>query len=137
MNFDKNTAARLWDSLTVTVDRFAEKVKVHEKSVFLGYADITVDATAALPGFKLKLRGVGVKILKGNPYLDMPSEKGADGQYYPRFFPLTGELRTVMTTACFQNEQVNSSMERAAAAAQPEENADCGTSLQQDNPFAG
>lgn len=114
-NIDQNIASRLWEACSITVDRFHAKIMPHEKSTFLGYADITVDASAGVPGLKLKLRGIEVKVLKGNNHLDMPSEKGADGQYYPRFFPLTGEFRAVLTTAIFRNPQVIATVEAAKA----------------------
>lgn len=113
-NIDRNIAANLWNSLSISVDRFHAQLKRRENVQFLGFADITVDATKALPGMKLKLRGVEVKVLKGNPHIDMPSEKGQDGQYYPRYFPLTGELRAVLTTAIFQNPGVASAVEACA-----------------------
>lgn len=117
---DQNVAAALWEASAITVDRFHAKIIPHEKSTFLGYADITVDCTSKVPGLKLKLRGIEVKVLKGNNHLDMPSEKGADGQYYPRFFPLTGELRAVLTTAIFMNPQVAASVEAAKTMPAPQ-----------------
>lgn len=136
-DLNRTVAAQLWDALSVSVDRFAAKVVKHEKSTFLGYADVSIDATSVLPGFKLKLRGIGVKILKGNPYLDMPSEKGADGTYYPRFFPLSGELREVLTVACFKHEQIDAAMEHAASLPDPGQEADasCAVGVSDDNPF--
>ena len=110
---NQQVAENLWNACSITVDRFHTKVIPHEKSTFLGYADITVDVTAALPGLKLKLRGIEAKVLKGNNHLDMPSEKGEDGQYYPRFFPLTGELRAVLTAAIFNDGQVSAAVEAA------------------------
>ena len=135
MSIDNNIASNLWNAVTVTVDRYTEKIKQHDNSTFLGYSDVTLDATAVLPGFKLKLRGVGVKILKGSPYLDMPSEKGADGKYFPRFFPLSGELRQVMTIAVFQNEHVARAMENAAKQETPAQGVAEGASSNGPNPF--
>lgn len=112
---NQEVAAALWNAIEITVDRFHAKIMPHEKSTFLGYADITVDATSVLPGLKLKLRGIETKILKGINRLDMPSEKGADNQYYPRFFPLTGEFREVLTAAIFRNAQVMATVEAAKA----------------------
>lgn len=113
-NIDRTIAANLWNALTISVDRFHAQLKRRENVQFLGFADITVDATRALPGMKLKLRGIEVKVLKGNPHIDMPSEKGQDGQYYPRYFPLTGELRAVLTSAIFQNPGVKAAVEQCA-----------------------
>ena len=102
---DNVILANLWNALTVTVDRFHASVKVHAASVFLGYADLTIDAVD-VSGLRFKVRGVGVKLLKGSPYLDFPSERGQDGVYYPLVFPLTGELRKVLTVATFQSTEV-------------------------------
>jgi DNA-binding cell septation regulator SpoVG len=114
---DQAVCARMWDQLNISVDRFSTKLQpewIREKTTFLGYADITVDATAALPGLKFKLRGIEVKQLKGNDHIDMPSERGSDGVHYPRYFPLTGEFRAVLTTAIFQNSHVQAAVEAAA-----------------------
>jgi len=132
MSIDQNVASRLWEACTILVDRFHAKIIPHEKSTFLGYADITLNVSNALPGMKLKLRGIEVKILKGTQHLDMPTEKGADGQYYPRFFPLSGELRAVLTTAIFRNEQVASCLEAAKNMPAPQ----AASAVQSDSPFA-
>jgi DNA-binding cell septation regulator SpoVG len=126
---NKETAARLWDRCKISLDRFHGKVVKHEKSIFLGYADITLDAG---DGLVLKMRGVEVKNLKGNPHIDFPSERGADGQYYPQFFPKSAELRAVLTTAIFADERVQSAIESASQV--PEQST--GTESSTSNPFS-
>lgn len=143
-DINRKMAEGLWNALKITVDSIVEKIQVHPQSVFLGFVDVTIDATAVLPGFKFKVRGMGIKILKEQPFLEMPTEKGDDGKRYPRYFPLTGELREVMTIAIFKNEKVDDLMSRGAAAKEAEEAGvpDCGTEaemaapeMKDDNPF--
>lgn len=114
MSLNKQIAAQLWERCGIVVDRFHAKPSRRENVTFLGFADITLDASATIPGLKLKLRGVEVKVLKGNPHIDMPSEKGADGKYYPTYFPLTAELREVMVQNIFRTQHVASAIEAAA-----------------------
>ncbi len=102
---DKDKLSTLWNGLAIEVVRFHECVKEHSKSVFLGYADVTVSVTT-LPGMIFKIKGIGVKILKGSPYLDFPSERGADGTYYPICFPLSPELRRALTVGVFSSPEV-------------------------------
>lgn len=113
MALDNKIAAKLWSALSISVDRFHAKIVVHPKSVFLGYADITI-LQPGLEGFALKIRGVDVKMLKGNAHIDFPSERGADGVFYPQFFPKTAEMRAVLTTAIFADERVKDTVEAAA-----------------------
>ena len=132
---NKVVAARLWEMCDITVDRFHAKIVKHDKSIFLGYADITIDIPK-LEGFTLKLRGINVKVLKGEPFLDMPSEKGADGEFYPTYFPKKNELRAVLTTAIFKDQRVLDTIEAAAQAPVEAEEQPVGTeALSADNPF--
>lgn len=117
MSINQQVAAQLWDSLTVTVERFKSVVRIHEKSHFLGFADVKIDATAKVPGLILQLRGIEVKLLKGEQRIDMPTEKGSDGVFYPRFFPQSAELRAVLTTAIFRTDAVKAAVADAAAKA--------------------
>jgi hypothetical protein len=107
----------LWEDFAphTTIDRFHEKIAVHEKSVFLGYADITLGfLTRCGHIVQWKLRGVEVKMLNGKSHLDMPSDKGADGNYYPQFFPKTPADRVVLTTMVFSAPGIIASVENAA-----------------------
>lgn len=110
---NRQICANLWDALKITVERFNTAIRPHDKSTFLGYADVKIDASASIPGLVFQLRGIEVKILKGNQHVDMPSEKGADGKFYPQYFPQTAELRTVLTTAIFVDGRVASAVETA------------------------
>lgn len=131
---DKAVAAKLWDALTITLDRFHAKIVKHEKSIFLGFADVTI-TIPKLPGFALKLRGIELKNLKGNPHIDFPSERGADNVYYPQVFPKTNEMRTVLTTALFSDQRVLDTVE--AASQVPAETAEASEPISADanNPF--
>jgi len=132
-DLDKAVAAKLWDAMTVGIDRFHLKLFPHPKSVFLGYADITL-TIPQLEGFALKVRGVGCKILKGNAMLEFKEELGADGEYYPQVFPKTHEMRAVLTTAIFAHKDVQ---EAVAAAGRLPEQSDEGEASEADaaNPF--
>lgn len=130
-------AAKLWQEMTIELDRFHAKIVRHEKSVFLGYADLTL-TIPNLPGFALKLRGLDVKMLKGNPHIDFPSERGADGNFYPHFFPKSNEMRQVLTTAIFSDERVAATVESAAQAPEPStEESEGAVANTGDNPFTG
>lgn len=132
---NKTLAAKLWDALTIELDRFHAKIVKHPKSIFLGYADITIGIPSI--GFALKVRGVELKNLKGNPHLDFPSERGADNVFYPQVFPKTGELRAVLTTALFSDQRVLDTVE-AAARVPVESDGDAPAEAMAggDNPFA-
>ena len=134
---NKTVAAKLWDALTITIDRFHGKIVVHPNSVFLGYADVTL-SIPSLPGFALKLRGIEVKNLKGNAHIDFPSERGADGEFYPQFFPKSAEMRAVLTTAMFADQRIMDTVE-AAATAPPEADSGAADPVEAtaDNPFSG
>lgn len=109
----------LWEDFApyTTIDRFHEKIAVHEKSVFLGYADVTLGfLTRCGHIVQWKLRGIEVKMLNAKTHLDMPSDKGADGNYYPLFFPKTPADRVVLTTMVFTHEGVKAAVENATAA---------------------
>ncbi len=111
----KAACAKLWNGMTVSVDRFHAQIVVHPKSLFLGYADITFGVTdEILPGLQFKVRGVEVKILKGNHNIGFYSEKGGDGVWYPQVFPKTPELREVLTAAIFSDQRIMDTIEAAA-----------------------
>lgn len=116
MSINKKLAASIWNCLETTVERFSAKIVLHEKSQFLGYASIKVAGRPGTPveGFALYLNGVGVKILKGNPYIEMPTEVGSGEQRYDRFAPGTAETRAVLTAAIFENAQVQAAVQTAA-----------------------
>lgn len=128
---NKTVAARLWDACSIELDRFHAKIVKHENSIFLGYADITI-RIPQLEGFALKLRGVEVKNLKGNPHIDFPSERGADGNFYPQFFPKTPEMRAVLTTSIFRDSRI---METVETASQVPAEDSAATKTSVDNPF--
>ena len=132
-DLNKTVAAKLWDALSISIDRFHTKLVKHEKSVFLGYADITI-SSPVLDGLALKVRGVEAKVLKGNPHIDFPSERGADGNFYPQVFPKTAEMRAVLTTAIFSDERVQAAVESAAQAPVDTEQESAEASV--DNPFS-
>jgi len=143
-------AGLLWEDICdeSRIDRFHAKIVPHEKSVLFGYADVTlVIQTKSGVKCPIKLRGLVVKSLKGNPHIDMPAEKGSDGEFYDQFMPRSAELRTVLTTFIFSDEEVQATVAEAANA--PAEgastaSADAGTTgapseeptLRAGNPFA-
>ena len=115
----ENESALLWESICgeSRIDRFHEKIVPHEKSTLFGYADVTiVIATAHGVTCPIKLRGLVVKSLKGRPHIDMPAEKGSDGDYYDQFMPRSAALRTVLTSLIFADPEVQATVQRASAA---------------------
>jgi len=96
---------------SITVDRFDRDIQEllpNQKYIALGRADVTVDANNVLPGFKLKLRGIEAALIRGRPYLFPPIEEGELG--VPWYFPLTGELRELLTNAVFQSQEVDAAL---------------------------
>lgn len=112
----QSNCQKLWEALKgTTVDRFSPQIRLHEKSTFLGYADVTVNIVTALGVVApIKIRGIGVKVLNGKQHLEMPSERGADDKWYPIAFPKSGELRAVLTTRVFAEQAVTQAIAEAA-----------------------
>ncbi len=115
---NKALCASIWNLLAVNIDRFHQNIVKHSKSVFLGYADVTLVGREGTPleGFAMKIRGVEVKNLKGNPHIDFPSERGANGTYYPICFPKTAETRMILVTALFGSDEVQAAIVASAEA---------------------
>ena len=82
---------------------FRAHVVEHERSTFLGYAD----ATLVCGELKLRIRGIQVKLLNGNPRMDLPQERGSDGKWYPIVFPKSAETRTALTEALFADRMIH------------------------------
>jgi len=87
------------------------------KAAFLGYGDFTLRDDL---GFVMKLRSLEAKVIKGQIYLDFPSEKSnkidpETGKpiYFPRLLTKTAESRDVITKLFFRDERVKA---QAAAA---------------------
>ena len=149
----ENEPALLWEDICdeTQVDRFYLKIVPREKTVLFGYADVTIVVkTASGVKFPVKLRGIVVKSLKGQPHIDMPAEKGSDGEWYDQFMPRSPAARTVLTTFIFSDPEVQAAVAAAAAARVEGASADdldeIGTTgapterppltLRADNPFA-
>lgn len=88
------------------------------KASFLGYVDLDwIDDL----GFKIKFRSLEAKVLKGQVYLDFPSEKSnkkdenGDPIYYPRMLTKTAESRDVMTMIVFRDKRVAAEAKAAQA----------------------
>lgn len=114
----KQQCAQIWPDIAnhSTIDKFTEKVAIHSKSVFLGYADVTFGAKLASGHVtQYKLRGLEVKMLGGKPHIDPPSERGSDNKYYPHFFPKTAVDRQILTTLVFSDARIASAVQTAAA----------------------
>ena len=116
MATNNKLAASIWNNVCITVERFTAKIALHEKSQFLGYASVKFEGRAGsvVEGLCFYLNGIGVKILKGNPYVEMPSEKAENGTYYDRFAPGTAETRAVLTAGIFQDARVQAAIQGAA-----------------------
>jgi hypothetical protein len=89
------------------------------KASFLGYGDFTIKDDL---GFSFKVRSLEAKVIKGQIYLDFPSEKSnkidpETGKpiYYPRMLTKTAESRDIMTKLFFRDENVRVQAEAAIA----------------------
>ena len=116
MSINKSLAASIWNNVGITVERFSAKIVLHEKSQFLGYASVKVEGRpgSAVEGLCFYLNGIGVKILKGNPYIEMPTEVGSSEKRYDRFAPGTAETRAVLTAGIFEDANVAAAIATAA-----------------------
>lgn len=143
---NKQIAAQLWEKCQVKIERFYQHLRRHESVDFLGHADITLDASQptrdaqgnlvpGIPGLVLTLRGLQVKLLKDKARVDMKEEKGQDGKFYPAFFPRTGELRAVITTAVFQHENVLAAIEAVKQMPKPGATQAAAAGANPANPF--
>ena len=133
---DKKIASGLWNGMEVVIDRFYPHLVRHAQVDFLGHADVTIDASKTLPGLTLSLRGIQVKLLKGDARIDMKEEKGLDGKFYPSYFPRTAELRAVLTTRVFKHEAVLAAITAIQALPKPGATAPATQDAAGDNPFA-
>jgi hypothetical protein len=138
MATNNKLAASIWNCLAVGVERFTAKITLHEKSQFLGYASIKLEGRPGTPveGFCLYLNSVGVKILKGSPYIEMPTELASNDTRYDRFAPGTAETRAVLTAGIFADASVQAAVKTAGdmvRGAQAGSTASAGGS----NPFGG
>ena len=115
MSINKKLAASIWNNVSFTVARFTPKIVLHEKSQFLGYASVKLEGRKDSPieGLCFYLNGLGVKILKGNPYVEMPTEVGSGDTRYDRFAPGTAETRAVLTAGIFEDASVQAAVEAA------------------------
>jgi len=120
---NKAVAAELYRRIRVTVRRWAPKLTVHPKAVFLGYADVIVETLHEMGGKAvdlghiMQLRGIEVKILNGNLFLDMPGDfVKEDGKKYPYFFPLSAEFRAVLTARVGNDERIAAAFTEGAEA---------------------
>jgi len=134
--FDKSIASGLWNKLSVIVEHFHPKLSRTASVDFLGFARVTLDASAVLPGLILTLTGIQVKVLKGNARIDFKQEQGADKKWYDLFYARSAELRTVLTMRIFKHAGVIAAMEACAQLPKPgsSQGADAPDS---DDPFAG
>lgn len=129
-------AANLYESVSITVDRFHAHVVCKSKVQLLGFADISL-TIPSIPGFAMKFRGLEVKVLNGKPRIDTPSErsKGAgDTQYFPIYFPKSAEMRAVLTARVFETQEVRNAI---ATAEQMRSSASAEGAQTGSNPFAG
>ncbi len=69
-------------------------------STFLCYCDATlVIAAGDTEIIKLRLRNMQLKVVNGNFRLDLHSEKGTNGEWYPTAFPKSAVTRKRLTAA--------------------------------------
>jgi len=89
------------------------------KASFLGYGDFTIKDDL---GFVFKVRSLEAKVIKGQIYLDFPSEKSnkidpetGKAIWYPRMLTKTAESRDILTKLFFRDPAVKAQAEAAIA----------------------
>ena len=86
------------------------------KSTFLCYCDATlVIAAGATEILQLRLRNMQLKVVNGNFRVDLHSEKGNDGEWYPTAFPKSAVSRKRITAAIKRAYAAHVSKARVAA----------------------
>jgi len=97
----------------------ADQDSASGKASFLGYGDFTIKDDL---GFSFKVRSLEAKVIKGQIYLDFPSEKSnkidpETGKpiYYPRMLTKTAESRDVLTKLFFRDAAIKAQAEAAIA----------------------
>jgi hypothetical protein len=134
--FDKKMASGLWRALRIVVEHFHPKLSRTANVDFLGFARVTIDASAVLPGLILTLTGIQVKVLKGNARIDFKQEKNeTSGKWFDLFYARTAELRAVLTQRIFKDAGVIAALEACTQLPKPGQvqGADAPAS---DDPFA-
>lgn len=92
--------------LQFTDVNFRAAISVHDRSIFVGYADATLVVHKALPGgedLRMRIRGIEVKVLASGPRIDFKSVKATTGErageWFPTMFPQSGNSRRALTEA--------------------------------------
>jgi len=89
---------------------FRAAVKVHDRCVFVGYANATLIVPGAcFDGSDLLLRceSIEVKVMRdGNPRVDFKSVQGSDKNWYPIVSPRSAETRDSITNALLADRTV-------------------------------
>lgn len=89
---------------------------VRKNSTFLCYCDATlVIAAGDIEIIQLRLRNMQLKILNGKFRLDLHSELGTDGEWYPTAFPKSAVTRKRLTAAIKRAYTAHTSAVRVAA----------------------
>lgn len=113
-------ALSLDQSITVEITRFKEVVRRHAKYDFLGYLGIRIVGKPNTPVAGLNLfMNLEAKVLPNGFYLDMPTEKGKDGNFYSDACFGSAETRAVVTLKVFQSEAVQTAIRNCAALPKP------------------
>lgn len=99
------TAHVLWELIDTTIT-FRKVIRRWPKNDTLGFADLDISLERFIPGMKFAWRNLVVRQVGDKFRLDMLSEKGKDGKWYPVYYPLSYELREVLTKRVFAEPEV-------------------------------
>ncbi|MBD3261600.1 MAG: hypothetical protein GF334_07965 [Candidatus Altiarchaeales archaeon] len=104
--FDKQLAATLWERIQLSTSNHRLYPKQQQGGVlFVGYADFTV----SLDGIPLLcLPGNSIKLMGDQLHFDPKAEKARDGspRWFPLWFPVSGEVRAVLTEKLKVEERI-------------------------------
>jgi len=105
---DQKVAHVLWE-LIETKLTFRKHITRRTKRDTIGFVDMDF-WIPQIPGCKLGFRNLTVSRVNGKPRIDMPSEQGKDGKWYPHYYPLSYELREVLTQRVFLHPEVQNAV---------------------------
>jgi hypothetical protein len=90
-----------------TIDRFHENIVHGNGYIMYGYTDLTI-ALRLHSGViaPMKIRGVAVKFLKGQPRLDYGGEMGGNDVFYEHYMTRSGPYRAAITAFVFADAEI-------------------------------
>jgi hypothetical protein len=102
---NQRVAHALWELISTEIT-FRKLIVRRPKRELVGFVDLEL-SIPEMEGFRMGFRNLQVVLLNGKQRLDMPCEKSKkDGKWYPIYYPLSYELREVLTQRAFRHAEV-------------------------------